>query len=293
MFSVMIPAYGPSPYLEDCLRGLASQSVAPTEIIVFHTGSSDPTARISPLFPEVRVVHEDARQFAGGARNCGAALARGQWLAFLDCDMVAHRHWLEQFTAAAAQYSKDVFVGSIGRRPVGGVWSMVMWLIECGSVQPHRRPHSMSSAPGANFAIRREVFEQAGGFRSDLYAAEDGELFVRLREMGCEVQFIPAARADHIFPGGAARSLYRLCELGRAAAFLRRDRRLPGSIAVRYPMLAMLMPFVRLVQMARRLIFERGSILLFLALLPLIFAGLLSWSIGFYKEARSPIYPEI
>ncbi len=293
MFSVVIPAYGSTPYLEDCLRGLASQSVAPTEIIVFHTGPHDPTARILPLFPGVRVVHEDARQYAGGARNRGAALAGDQWLAFLDCDMVADRHWLQSLTASAARYSTDVLIGSIGRWPVGGIWGLVMWFIEFGSTLPHRRPHTMSSAPSANFAIRREIFERAGGFRSDLFAAEDGELFVRLREMGCEVQFIPAARADHIFPGGAARSLSRLCELGRAAAFLRRHRRLSGSIAVRYPPLAMLMPFARLVQMARRLVFERGPILLFLALLPLIFAGLLSWSIGFYKEARRPIYPEI
>lgn len=79
MFSVVIPAYGSTPYLEDCLRGLASQSVAPTEIIVFHTGPHDPTARILPLFPGVRVVHEDARQYAGGARPGARAIVVRRW----------------------------------------------------------------------------------------------------------------------------------------------------------------------------------------------------------------------
>lgn len=290
MFSVVIPAYGTAPHLEDCLRALASQSATATEIIVFHTGPEDPTESVGRTLPTVRVYHEDARQFAGGARNKGAALASGDWLAFLDCDVIACRNWLQHLEASAEQHRSDVLIGSIGRRSEG-LWGPVMWLIEFGSVLPHRSAQTMSSAPSANFAIRRAIFEQTKGFRADLYAAEDGELFTRLRESGHELRLIPAARADHIFHGGAVRSLRRLGELGRAAAFLRRHKSLPGAAAVRYPPLALLLPFARLAQMARRLIVEKGPVLLFLALAPLIFAGLISWSIGFYREARHPTYP--
>ena len=290
MFSIVIPAYGTAPHLEDCLRSLANQSIPATEIIVFHTGPDGPTERVGRVFPGVRVHHEDARLFAGGARNKGAALASGDWLAFLDCDVVADKHWLHHLKAATEQYPSDVLIGSIGYRSEG-IWGVVMWFIEFGSVLPHRSPQIMSSAPSANFAIHRDIFEQTKGFRVDLYAAEDGELFTRLKESGHQLRLIPTAQANHIFEGGAGRSLHRLGELGRAAAFLRRHKSLPGSVAVRYPPLALLLPLARLAQMTRRLISERGPIFLFLALLPLIFAGLISWSIGFYREARHPTYP--
>lgn len=290
MFSIVIPVYGASPFLQDCLRGLADQSVAAREIIVFHTGPHDPTESILAKFPSVRIFHEDPRQFAGGARNRGATQAQGEWLAFLDCDMVADPDWLRHLNAAAERDPGDVLIGSVGRRG-GGIWGMVMWFAEFGSVFPHRTSQIMSSGPSANFVVRRELFLRSGGFRPDLVAAEDGDLFSRFKAMGCKLRLVPDARADHSFEGGAARSLRRLFDLGRAASFLRRRHSLLGSSAVRHPPFALLLPFARLGQMALRLIFERGPFLLFVGLLPLIFTGLVSWSIGFYQETRRPTYP--
>jgi hypothetical protein len=166
-----------------------------------------------------------------------------------------------------------------------------MWYIEFGSVFPHRRPQVVTSGPSANFAISRARFEAAGGFRSDLYAAEDGEFFLRLRDMGSTLRLVPTAVAEHQFPGGVVHSLRRLVELGRAAAFLRRGRDLPGASVVHRPGLALVLPFARLLQMARRLVVERGPLLQFLLLSPLIFLGLSFWSYGFWSEARRPTYP--
>lgn len=284
--SVVIPAYGMCSHLEKCLHALDRQSAPPAEIIVFHTGPDNLSARLAGCFPSVRFVHEDARQFAGGARNRGAALSAGERLAFLDSDMVPASDWLLSLSAEAARHPDDVLIGSIGRWPAGGLWARAMWFIEFGSVMPHRRPGRLLSGPGANFAMHRGVWLQGGGFRSDLYAAEDGDLFVRLRGEGHLLRLVPLARADHVFAGGMGRSMARLLELGRAAAFLRREKNLPGSAAVRHPALAVFLPAARLAQIAGRLLREGGPLLEFLSVSPLIAAGLCSWSVGFFLEAR-------
>lgn len=289
MFSIVIPVYGEATHLDACLSALVGQTLQATEIVVVHTGPGDPTDWIVEAFPQVRVHHEDIRQYAGGARNKGAAITSGAWLAFLDSDMIADRDWLKTMASAAAQYPSDVLIGSVGCQ-ADGLWGLVMWFVEFGSVLPHRPRQRMTSGPSANFAVSRRSFDQVGGFRTDLYAAEDGDLFCRMREKGIRLCLIPDALAVHRFHGGLG-SLRRLIELGRAASFLRRQHSLPGSIAVRFSMLAFALPFARLAQMARRLIGEKGPIFRFLLLSPFIFVGLVSWSIGFYRESRHPTYP--
>ena len=285
--SVVIPAYGQSSYLAGCLASIHEQTLKPLEVIVFHSGPGDPADDLAARFPNVQFLHEDARHFPGAARNAGAKVAVGEWIAFLDSDMIASSGWLDHFSCAISGNPTEAFCGSIGRVDTGGLWSRVMWFIECGSVLPHRRPIILRSGPGANMVLRRSEFLDHGGFREDLLAGEDGDLVARLAASGVAFRLAPSARADHAFPGGARHSLKRLSELGRAAASLRKTRELPGSSFVRHPLLILALPLVRMSQMAIRLIFERGPILHFLALSPLIVVGLSSWSYGFWEEATS------
>lgn len=289
--SVVVPAYGTCPHLGRCLDALSHQTRAPDEIVVFHTGPDDPGSRLSARFPAVRFFHEDVRHFAGAARNAGAARATGDWLAFLDCDMLAHADWLAALERTAEDAPDAILSGAIGRAESGGAWSVVMWFIECGSVLPHRNPVELLSGPGANLFLSRRTWEAGGGFRGDLFAAEDGEWGVRLRAKGHCFLLAPGARADHVFAGGMAHSLSRLQELGRAGAWLRRHAALPGAAAVRVPALALLLPPARFGQMLLRLVREGGPIGLFLSVSPLIALGLVSWSLGFFREARRPTYP--
>lgn len=289
---MVIPAYGAVPWLEPCLLSLRGQVRAADEIIVFHSGPHDPASELAAGFPEVRFLHSEERHFAGAARNRGAAEAGGDWLAFLDCDMRASPGWLAALERAAVDHPEDLLVGSIGRVATGGAWSVAMWLIECGSVLPHRPALELQSGPGANLAIARARFAELGGFPDDLFAAEDGEFGLRIRATGGAIRLVPTARADHTFPGGMSHSLRRLGELGRAAAHLRRGRDLPGSVAVRHPWLALGLPLARLGQMARRIVSEGGPFWQFLAVLPLVALGLFAWGLGFRAEAARPTYPD-
>ena len=89
-FSVVIATYNRPGPLSDCLRALAAQTLPPDrfEVVVVDDGGDGDLAGVCcPFEPELRIVLE--KKVNGGpaaARNHGAELATGRWLAFRDGD---------------------------------------------------------------------------------------------------------------------------------------------------------------------------------------------------------------
>ena len=95
--SVVIPYYEAPEALALTLAGLEGQSYPRDlfEVVVVDDGSSPPLRlqEDSPL--RLQVIHQPDRGFgAARARNNGAAAAAGEFLVFLDCDMVPESDWL-------------------------------------------------------------------------------------------------------------------------------------------------------------------------------------------------------
>jgi glycosyltransferase involved in cell wall biosynthesis len=98
--SVIVLTYNWPPALDLVLRALARQSVLPYEVIVSDDGSTAETRELlqrhAQNFP-VRLVHlwqpDDGARMSR-ARNCGIAAAQGDYVIFLDGDMVAQRDLL-------------------------------------------------------------------------------------------------------------------------------------------------------------------------------------------------------
>lgn len=89
------------------LRALARQSVLADEIIVTDDGSRDDTRKLLAATAQdypTRLVHlwqpDDGARMSR-ARNRGIAAANGDYVIFLDGDMVAHRHFIADHRAFA------------------------------------------------------------------------------------------------------------------------------------------------------------------------------------------------
>ena len=108
--SVIVPTYNRADLIGLTLRSVLAQSVAPVEIIVVDDGSRDNTAEVVATFGDaVRYVTQPNAGVAA-ARNHGARLAAGDYLAFTDSDDLWHPLKLEAQLAAvgatpAAQWS--------------------------------------------------------------------------------------------------------------------------------------------------------------------------------------------
>jgi glycosyltransferase involved in cell wall biosynthesis len=170
--SVVICAYTEQRW-DDVLaavRSVQAQSLPALEIILVVDHNPDLLERLRAELPEVRVVANGQARGLSGGKNTGISLARGDLVAFLDDDAVAEPDWLKFM---AAGYTSAEIVG------VGGMtlplWETGRpswfpeefdWVVGCTYVG--REPGPVRNLLGGNASFRREVFEVAGGFPTDI-----------------------------------------------------------------------------------------------------------------------------
>ena len=114
--SLLVPAFNTEDYVSDCLRSLVSQTLREIEVIVVDDGSTDGTGRIADQYAasdsRVRVFHQ-THQGVSQSRNTCLALARGQYVGFVDSDDWVSVDAFEQLWATAEKHSADIVLGSI------------------------------------------------------------------------------------------------------------------------------------------------------------------------------------
>lgn len=86
LISVVMPVFDGARHLAEAIEGVLAQTYRPVELIVVDDGSSDRSAEIARRYaPSVRLLKQD-HEGCGSARNRGAEVARGAYLAFCDAD---------------------------------------------------------------------------------------------------------------------------------------------------------------------------------------------------------------
>lgn len=110
--SVVVPIYNVEPYLAECLASIAAQSFRDLEVIIVDDGSTDGSAAIAERFAAADGRFRIVTQPNGGlgnARNNGAAVAGGEFLAFVDSDDVlppyAYKLLLESLDATGSDFA--------------------------------------------------------------------------------------------------------------------------------------------------------------------------------------------
>ena len=87
--SIIIPIYNAEKHIERCMRSVYAQSFSDYEIILVNDGSTDNSAAMCRGYAEKdpRIIYiEKENGGAGSARNAGMDAAKGDYLAFPDCD---------------------------------------------------------------------------------------------------------------------------------------------------------------------------------------------------------------
>ena len=114
-FSIVIPTYNRPERLVNCLKAIASLDYPCDrfEVIVVDDGSKTPLdSVVEPLKDKINLTllrQENAGPAA--ARNRGAVLAKGEFLAFTDDDCQPTPDWLTQFAASFATNSQAMLGG--------------------------------------------------------------------------------------------------------------------------------------------------------------------------------------
>jgi glycosyltransferase involved in cell wall biosynthesis len=189
MISIIIPTFNEAKIIESTLRTLAATLTLAHEVIVSDGGSSDATAELAARHSSTVVVYSGAgRQTIGQGRNDGAKVAAGDFLVFLDADCVIPDP--DRFFAQAlAYFERDPgLVGLTGYLRVFPADETLGDRLVSGIANLGLRVANNIFKRGASFGefqmIRREAFARLGGFRSDLIAFEDADMFRRLSRIG-------------------------------------------------------------------------------------------------------------
>lgn len=185
--SVIIPAYNAAATLVRAIDSVRAQCGVNAEVIIIDDGSRDDTVAVARK--EIRpgeqiVVHEmPVNSGASAARNAGIALARGEFLAFLDADDI----WLpEKLTRQLAVIERDQAItlvscnsqmvstegvplkeGHINRPPLDGADAWKTLLV-------------YNFLPTPTVLTRTALVRELGGFDENLPVGEDLDLWIRL-----------------------------------------------------------------------------------------------------------------
>src|SRR5262245_55423707 len=109
-FSVVIPTYNRPQTLDECLHSFTKLDYPRDswELILVNDGGKEKlTASLNPYFQQALPLRILEVPHAGpaAARNAGARIATGAYLAFTDDDCMVASDWLEQFSR---KITKDV-----------------------------------------------------------------------------------------------------------------------------------------------------------------------------------------
>jgi len=209
--------------LKAAVDSLRCQTDAPCEIIVAVDRNPELVVRVASEIPSVKVVTNSEHPGAGGARNSGAAVAAGEFLAFLDDDAIAAPDWIERIEAAFAD-PRVLGVGGL----IEPLWLSdpppwfppeFGWVVGCSYTGLPRTRATVRNVIAANMAIRRELFEAVTGFRraygkrGGRSEPEETELCIRTGRTWPERRWLydPAIRVQHRVPPARGRVAYFLC----------------------------------------------------------------------------------
>jgi mycofactocin glycosyltransferase len=233
--SVVVPFAGTADEARQLLEALGRlERRAEDEVLV---ADNSPGAMV-PKRSGVQVVRAGRIASSYYARNVGAALARNDWLLFLDSDTIPPRSLLDDFFAGPDLAGRGIIAGEVEGAPaqvaLTARHARSRGHLGIDANLLHGGPYPAGGT--ANLMVRRRVWEELGGF-CEVRSAADLEFCWRAQEAGWDFAINRDARIQHLHAERLGRTLRKVVRYGAGQAWS--NRRYPGS-APRPPLLRQL-----------------------------------------------------
>ena len=175
--SAVIPTKNESANIEACVRSFAAARGAVDVVVVDNFSDDDTVEKAKAL---------GARTFSKGPersaqRNFGWREAKGEWVIFLDADMILPEETLAEILktidspgAADAYWMPETRTGE-------------GWRVKARNFE--RGFYDGTCIDGLRL-FRRETLERAGGYDESLFAAEDWDLDIRVAKSGARLRML-------------------------------------------------------------------------------------------------------
>ena len=226
--SVIIPTLGERDTLKSVLKALEALRPVPgsVEALVVDNsldGRFFASAKQNNLPGFVKVL-SCPKPGASSARNKGAAEASGEYLLFLDDDVLPQAGLLEAHLSCVRRNPGALSMGKLlpaesVRNSLFGEFAVYYGLLPGYRELKEGEALSCEHFNSSNFMIRKEDFQSAGGFDEgfDCYGWEDVEFGSRLSASSLRAVFSEKALAVHYIDGTSAAYLKKMKLMGRSA----------------------------------------------------------------------------
>lgn len=187
--SVVMSVFNAEPYIDECIRSLTRQSYRDLEILICDDGSTDRTGEILQRHTDgdcrIHLVREGKIGLVNAITRL-IATARGEFIARMDGDDVAHPERIEREVSWLDNHPETVLVGA-----------------QCQDIDPFGIELTYYDLPRTHEEIdeellrgnggairqpscmfRRQAYDAVGGYRREFECSEDTDLFLRLAEVG-------------------------------------------------------------------------------------------------------------
>lgn len=254
------------------------------DVVLWDNASIDGSAdAVAERFPhQVMLIRSKDNLGFAAANNAAAAQARTPWLLLLNPDTETHPRAIEKLLSFARAHPEAGIVGGRTVFPDGSLniascWNrMTVWSLFCRATGLSRAfPNSLFFNPeaiggwrrdsvravdvvvGCFFMIRKEVWDQLGGFREKYFMfGEEADLCLRAAKLGYRPMITPDAQIVHHVGASYSESEERIVKVLKGRATLIKDH---WSWPSRALGLALLLAWVRGRQVADLASARRGS----------------------------------
>lgn len=205
--AVVVPCHNVGDTLSQQLDALVDERWSrPWTIVVVDNNSTDDTASTGRRYEGrgVRVISANGGWGVSYARNAGVRAVDSELVAFCDGDDVIHPGWVSSL-GDALQHA-DIVGGANETRSLNPDW--------LAESRPNGRSNKLPTfgqlefAPGGNSGMRREVFEELGGYDENFVGLEDIEFSLRATAAGAKLVYSEGVTIAYRYREGL-RSLWR------------------------------------------------------------------------------------
>ncbi|MDB9900852.1 glycosyltransferase [Gammaproteobacteria bacterium] len=190
--SVVMPVYNAEQYLDQAIQSILDQTFTNFEFIIINDGSSDSSLEILRKYKEQdkRILLIDKKN--GGiveALNDGLSIAKGNFIARMDSDDIAHSVRLEK-QIRVFDNNPEIDLVYTGTTLIDKNGAMV-----CDSWRPNLEKTLLNLKintfiPHPTVMFKRNTVLNLGGYTKKRPHAEDLDLWLRMLDQGCKFFYL-------------------------------------------------------------------------------------------------------
>lgn len=213
--SIVLVNFNDAAHLPECLSAVeANAGRFDPDVIVVDNASTDGSASlVAERFPRVRLIPNEKNEGFSRANNRAVRKSRGEFLLFLNTDVVLRPGAIELLMEEMAAHPDTGVAGPALLTPAGAFQASfggrtgffvelakkaILNRLRTRTLRTNRRRREVRWVSGAFLLVRRKAFLDAGGFDEGFFLYfEDIDLCERILDKGWKVIFLPEAVSLH------------------------------------------------------------------------------------------------